>query len=138
MSLAGVVLGVTGNFDRQILSGAVRKAGGRVDALVHKNLDYVRCCCRKGACGERERPWNMMPRAPCACSCAQSWQSCQTLTCRIPRQLISDDEAVKRNTQRVRKVAAVDPAMNAEEHARAPARFCMLRASLVLCTAQER
>ena len=41
MALAGVVIGVTGNFDRQILSSAVRKAGGRVDALVHKNLDYV-------------------------------------------------------------------------------------------------
>ena len=41
MALSGVVIGVTGNFDRQILSSAVRKAGGRVDALVHKNLDYV-------------------------------------------------------------------------------------------------
>ena len=42
MALAGVVVSVTGNFDRQVLSSAVRKAGGRVDALVHKNLDYVR------------------------------------------------------------------------------------------------
>ena len=48
LSLEGVVLSVTGNFDRQVLSGAVRKAGGRVDALVHKNLDYVRW--------SRERP----------------------------------------------------------------------------------
>jgi hypothetical protein len=57
MSLAGVVLGVTGNFDRQVLSGAVRKAGGRVDALVHKNLDYVRWC--------REKDRNIIPRALC-------------------------------------------------------------------------
>lgn len=42
MSLTGVVIGVTGNFDRPMISSAVRRAGGRVDALVHKNLDYVR------------------------------------------------------------------------------------------------
>ena len=41
MAMQGCVIGVTGNFDRQILSNAVRKAGGRVDALVHKNLHYV-------------------------------------------------------------------------------------------------
>jgi hypothetical protein len=41
--MKGAVIGVTGNFDRQILSTAVRKAGGRVDALVHKNLHYVSC-----------------------------------------------------------------------------------------------
>ena len=58
MSLAGVVLSVTGNFDRQALSGAVRKAGGRVDALVHKNLDYVRCCCQKGAWGGKTAKYN--------------------------------------------------------------------------------
>ena len=142
MSLAGVVLSVTGNFDRQVLSSAVRKAGGRVDALVHKNLDYVRCCCcRKGACGgEKDREIRWLA-CLCACPCAQSWRSCQPLTCMIPRQLISDDEAVKRNTQRVRKVAAVcrsDSAMDAEERARAPARFYALRASLFLCTTQER
>lgn len=44
MAMQGAVIGVTGNFDRQILSNAVRKAGGRVDALVHKNLQYVSCC----------------------------------------------------------------------------------------------
>ena len=42
MALDGCVIGVTGNFDRQILTNAVRKAGGRVDAIVHKNLHYVR------------------------------------------------------------------------------------------------
>ena len=42
MALTGVVIGVTGNFDRPMISSAVRRAGGRVDALVHKNLDYVR------------------------------------------------------------------------------------------------
>ena len=41
MSMQGVVIGVTGNFDRQILSRAVCKAGGRVDAIIHKNLNYV-------------------------------------------------------------------------------------------------
>jgi hypothetical protein len=41
MSMQGVVIGVTGNFDRQILSRAVSKAGGRVDAIIHKNLNYV-------------------------------------------------------------------------------------------------
>ncbi len=39
--MQGVVIGVTGNFDRQILSRAVRKAGGRVDTIIHKNLHYV-------------------------------------------------------------------------------------------------
>jgi hypothetical protein len=42
MALEGCVIGVTGNFDRQILTNAVQKAGGRVDAIVHKNLHYVR------------------------------------------------------------------------------------------------
>lgn len=105
MSLTGVVVSVTGNFDRQVLSGAVRKAGGRVDALVHKNLDYVRFCLRGPWGGEKES----VIKGPCsrACSCAQSSRAWQKLTCGVSLQLISDDEAVKRNTQRVRKVIAV-------------------------------
>ncbi len=41
MALKGVVVSVTGNFDRDKISSAIRKAGGRVDALVHKNVHFV-------------------------------------------------------------------------------------------------
>ena len=41
MALNGLVVSVTGNFDRDKISAAVRKAGGRVDALVHKNVQFV-------------------------------------------------------------------------------------------------
>jgi hypothetical protein len=40
-ALKGVVVSVTGNFDREKISLAIRKAGGRVDALVHKNVHFV-------------------------------------------------------------------------------------------------
>ncbi|KAJ1493392.1 hypothetical protein T484DRAFT_1768401, partial [Baffinella frigidus] len=49
--LEGAVISVTGNFDRQAasppiptpaaLGRAVRRAGGRIDALVHKNLTFL-------------------------------------------------------------------------------------------------
>lgn len=41
MALKGVVVSVTGNFDREKISSAIRRAGGRVDALVHKNVHFV-------------------------------------------------------------------------------------------------
>jgi hypothetical protein len=40
-SLNGLVISVTGNFDREKISAAIRRAGGRVDALVHKKVDFV-------------------------------------------------------------------------------------------------
>ena len=40
-ALKGVIFSVTGNFDREKFGGAVRRNGGRVDALVHKNVHFV-------------------------------------------------------------------------------------------------
>eukprot|EP00960_Hanusia_phi_P006919 197064-Hanusia_phi.AAC.1 len=38
MALAGVAVSVTGGFERERMGEAIRRAGGRLDALVHKNL----------------------------------------------------------------------------------------------------
>ena len=103
MAMEGVVVSVTGNFDRQVLSSAVRKAGGRVDALVHKNLDYVSHRCT-GA-GVAQPAAAALRGPPCAhLARARRSRPRQVLTSPAVRQLISDDEAIKRNTQRVRKV----------------------------------
>eukprot|EP00961_Rhodomonas_salina_P137265 1846647-Rhodomonas_salina.2 len=41
MSLNGVVLSVTGSFDRKKMASIVKKAGGKVENLVHSQVDYL-------------------------------------------------------------------------------------------------
>ncbi|EKX30803.1 hypothetical protein GUITHDRAFT_122984 [Guillardia theta CCMP2712] len=41
MALAGVAVSVTGAFERERMGQAIRRAGGRLDTLVHKNLHVL-------------------------------------------------------------------------------------------------
>ena len=117
MALDGCVIGVTGNFDRQILTNAVRKAGGRVDAIVHKNLHYVRepsVCVGPAALfvsSQTDRVVLQLFTYPSgsvntyllilSLSLSLSLSVCACV------QLISDEAAIERNTQRIRKVKRI-------------------------------
>ena len=133
MALEGCVIGVTGNFDRQILTNAVRKAGGRVDAIVHKNLHYVRepsVCVGPAALfvsSQTDRVVLQLFTYPpgsvntylltyslslslslcvcvCVCVCVCARARARVRAC---VQLISDEAAIERNTQRIRKVKRI-------------------------------